>query len=191
MILRRRTPEKWSNKLRNLVWPRMGWKRTLRYFKYRLIRLQDSPSKISRGIAAGVAISFVPIPFTHFIQAAIIAWATRGNILAALVSTWAGNPWTFPPMWYLSYIVGNIIFNAFGWETAELPEHFTWDDFWNSLMTDPFRLLFPWIIGGYLVCAICWPIVYYGVRPLVAAAQHARHERWRRKHPHYKPRHHP
>lgn len=191
MIFKRREPERWSSKLRNLLWPRMGWKRTLRYFKYRLIRLQDSPSKISRGIASGVAISFIPLPGTHFIHAFVLAWFLQGNILASLAATWVGNPWTFPIMWYFAYVTGVGLFRAFGWETSDLPAHFTWDDLWHALTTDPYPLILPWMLGGYLICALTWPITYYLVHPLIAKAQHARHERWRRKHPHYKPGHHP
>lgn len=177
--------------MHNLVWPRMGWRRTIRYFKYRLIRLQDSPSKISRGICAGACVSFTPLPGTHFIQAAILAYLMRGNILAALIATWVGNPWTFPGMWYASYVVGMGLFHLLGLETAHLPDHFTLNDLWREIITHPGALVLPWVIGGYLLMAATWPAVYYTVRPLIRAAQHARAERRRKRHGHYKHGHHP
>ena len=34
--------------------------------------------------------------FFHFLSAAALAWVLRGNILAALLGTFFGNPFTFP-----------------------------------------------------------------------------------------------
>lgn len=190
MILKRRHPESFFAKTRNVLWPRMGWHRTLHYFKYRLLRLQDSPSKVARGVAAGVAISFVPLPGTHLAQVILLSWAIKGNILAAIIASWVGNPWTFPPMWYLAYVVGMTLFRLFGWETVDMPAHLTWHDIWFALTHDPYHLILPWVVGGYIVCLIAWPITYYAARPLIARAKAARLARFRRKHP-FHPGHHP
>lgn len=184
MILKRRTRRPLHHTAREFVWPTMGWRRTVLYFKYRILRLRDNPRKIARGVACGVAVCFTPLPFTHFIQAGVFAYLIRGNIFAALLSTWIGTPWTYPPMWFLSYDVGVWTFGQMGWHIPAFPNHFTFSDFWHVFMTDPLPLMLPWLTGGYLVMAGVWFIVYYITKPLIARAQHAhRHRRYLRCHP--------
>ena len=179
MVFKRRVPRSALHQIRELFWPSMGWRRTLRYFKYRLIRLQDSPARISRGVACGVAISFTPIPGTHFIQAFIAARMLKANVAASIISTFAGNPWTFAPMWYLSYIVGAGFFHWFGWHTAELPPQFGFGDLWRAVWAQPFQLMVPWVVGGYLCAGVAGPLTYMAINPMIH-----RHRRVRQR-PHH------
>ena len=75
-------------------WPRGGWGRAARYVQHRLHRLPDTPETIARGIFAGVFTTFTPLYGLHFIVAATLAWLVRGNIIAALLGTFFGNPLT-------------------------------------------------------------------------------------------------
>jgi hypothetical protein len=154
----------------------MGWRRTIKYYYKRIIRLRDDPSRITRGICVGACICFTPLPGTHFLQAVLWASIFRGNILAALVATWVGNPWTFPFMWWASYLLGSFVFNLLGVPTLELPDQFTWSDLWVAIKAHPWELVFPWVMGGYALMFLTWPFVYYTVRPLIVAAQSRRVE---------------
>lgn len=77
-------------------WPRGGWGRAAIYVKHRIRRLPDKPHRIARGIFSGVFVSFTPFYGLHFITAFLVAKTIGGNILAALLATFFGNPITFP-----------------------------------------------------------------------------------------------
>jgi uncharacterized protein (DUF2062 family) len=171
MIMKRRHKRHIHHKAREFIWPSMGWRRTFRYFKLRILRLQDHPKKIARGIASGVSVCFTPLPFTHFIQSVLLAALTRGNVLAALIVSWIGNPWTYPFMWWAAYKVGVYTFGQVGWDVPDLPSDYTFEMFWDVLRTDPIPLMLPWIVGGYIMTALSWVAVYFISTPIVAAAQ--------------------
>jgi len=84
LVFKRRTPKSWALWVLHLVWPQGGWGRAFNYVKHRVRRLPDSPRKISRGVFAGVLVSFTPFFGLHFVIAALIAKAMRGNIPAHL-----------------------------------------------------------------------------------------------------------
>ncbi len=176
MVLKRRSPKTIRHHVHDFLWPRMGWIRTIKYYWKRIIRLRDDPSKISRGIAVGVGVCFIPLPGTHFIQAAVGGYLLRGNILAALIATWAGNPWTFPFMWWAAYAVGTYMFGVLGLPILEMPVDYSWHDLWVAARAHPFELVLPWVMGGYMLMLVTGLMVFYGVRPIVAAAQHRRIE---------------
>lgn len=86
--------------------PRGGWYRAALYIKHRLRRLPDPPHRIARGIFAGLFTTFTPFYGFHFLTAAAIAWVMRGNILAALLATFAGNPLTYVPIGVIALKTG-------------------------------------------------------------------------------------
>lgn len=104
-------------------YPRGGWYRASQYVVHRLRRLPDPAHRISRGIAAGIFASFTPFYGLHFLTAAILAWIVRGNILAALLATFVGNPLTFPLIAELSVNLGNAILGQPA--NVHLPEIFS------------------------------------------------------------------
>jgi len=96
MVFKRRDKLHWVETLRSYVLPRAGWWRTLVYLGHRLRRIPDSPTRIARGVAFGIFISFSPLFGFHIILALLMAKVFRANILAALAGTAIGNPVTFP-----------------------------------------------------------------------------------------------
>ncbi len=88
------------------IYPRGGWWRAANYVLHRMRRLPDQPHRIARGVAAGVFISFTPLFGFHFLGAVAIAWLIRGNILAALLGTFVGNPLTTPIIAVTSVALG-------------------------------------------------------------------------------------
>ncbi|WP_149588580.1 DUF2062 domain-containing protein [Tabrizicola flagellatus] len=109
MVFRRRKPLSLWQKLRALVLPRGGWGRAFRYLRHRASRIPDAPHRIARGIACGVFASFTPLFGLHFFLAVFLAWIIRGNIIASLIGTAAGNPLTFPFIAMLSIDLGQTI----------------------------------------------------------------------------------
>ena len=89
-------------------WPRGGWGRAALYVKHRMRRLPDTPEKIARGIFAGIFTVFSPFYGMHFVVAALIAFIVRGNVLAALLATFVGNPLTYVPIALVSIQTGPV-----------------------------------------------------------------------------------
>lgn len=112
MVFRRRTPLNLLQRLRALVLPPGGWGRAFRYLRHRASRIPDAPHRIARGIACGVFASFTPLFGLHFFLAVFLAWVARGNVIAALIGTAAGNPLTFPFIAVLSIDLGHMILDS-------------------------------------------------------------------------------
>ncbi len=99
-MFRRRNKETLGKKIKGFLWPSIGWQRLGRYFALRLQRMPGTPYSIASGFACGVAISFTPFVGFHCALAALFAWGIRSSIIAALIGTLIGNPWTFPFIWW-------------------------------------------------------------------------------------------
>jgi len=102
----RRIPRTLLTKLREVIWPRMGWRRALVYYWRRLQRVPGTPESIAAGFACGAAASMMPLMGLHFILAALFALALRSSIIASAFGTIVGNPWTFPFIWLGTYKLG-------------------------------------------------------------------------------------
>ena len=190
-MFRRRTPRSTIASVGRALWPRGGWLRAIRYLTYRIRRLPDPAYKISRGIACGVFVCFTPLFGLHFLIAVGLAWLIGGNMLAALLATFVGNPVTFPIIAGLAVEVGNMIlgrenalplnkvFDAFSRVSVELwfnlravftgqPVH--WSD-----MDRFFDFVFlPYLIGGLGPGILAGVTAYTLSRPVISAYQRAR-----------------
>ena len=176
----------WGAWLREQVYPRSGFKRAIRYVVYRMRRLPDQPHRIGRGVAAGTFISFTPLHGFHFLAAAGIAWVIGGNILAALLATFVGNPITFPFIAYAATWLGReilgthgvlspkMIFGEFADATAQLwhnlgaifgPTEAHWDQL-GSFFNDVFL---PYLVGGVILGTIAGVIAHYMTVPVIRA----------------------
>ncbi len=174
MPFKRRTPKQLSAQFRDAVWPQMGWRRAFKFYRLRLIRLNDTPNHIAFGVANGVSVCFTPLPLLHLVQGLVLSFLMRGNLLATAVASWVGNPWTYPLMWAVAWAVGREFFEILGWPVADIPVDAGLSDLWRVMMNDPIGVMVPWIIGGYIAAIISWPIIFYAVRPVICRAQNAR-----------------
>ncbi len=153
----------------------MGWGRACKYVYLRLVRLSDSTHKIAAGLAIGAAISFSPLVGTHFIQAGLIAYFIRANILAAIIGTLVGMPWTFPFMWWASITLGSTLFEFFGLPASRnLPDNIDFNVFWQILTHEPMRIFAPWMLGGHLLALLSVPFTYTLSYHFIRAAKAAR-----------------
>ncbi|WP_311135462.1 DUF2062 domain-containing protein [Yoonia rosea] len=171
----------------DFFYPRGGWTRAFEYVKHRVRRLPDTPQKISRGIWAGVFVCFTPLFGLHFVFAAIIARAMRGNIFAALMATFFGNPLTFPPIGFLSISLGSWLLGLPPGRNDHLGQKFADAsyDLWNNVIAvftpDPINwrglqvfyddVFFPYLVGGILPGLITATIAYYLAVPVIGAYQ--------------------
>ena len=190
-MFKRRTPRSTFAQIGRSLWPRGGWWRALRYVLWRIRRLPDPAHKISRGIAAGVFVSFTPFFGLHFLVSAGLAWIMGGNVLASLLATFFGNPITFPIIAGISVQTGawllgrpepmplGEVFNAFSrvsvemWENLHAvitPAPVEWSDM--GVFFD--RVFMPYLVGGMIPGVISGVVAYAVSRPLIAAYQRAR-----------------
>lgn len=174
-MFKRRVSLTLFQKMREFVWPSMGWGRAFTYIKHRVLRLSDTPRNIALGLAIGAGVSFSPIMATHFAQAALLSLILRANIPASLIGTIVGNPWTFPFIWWASLSLGSAIFTAIGMPVeASPPDDLTFVMMWDMLLHDPMRLFMPLLLGGYILCVIAIILTYPLYLILIKGAQRAR-----------------
>ena len=168
MLFQRRDPLRFQDRVRLFVWPPGGWTRSIRYFGKRVLRLGDSPHAIALGFACGVAVSFTPFVGFHFLMAAFLAYAIRGNLIASAIGTAVGNPLTFPAMWWLAYELGHRIL---GTQPGELV--LTGAD-GAPAWYDVLPILKPMLIGAVPLGLVFGFAAYLIVKVLVRTYQHAR-----------------
>ncbi|MEM1360458.1 MAG: DUF2062 domain-containing protein [Pseudomonadota bacterium] len=173
------------------LYPKGGWGRAASYVVHRLRRLPDPPDRIARGIASGVFISFTPFFGLHFIFSGIVAVLIRGNLFAAMLSTFFGNPITFPIIAAFSIRLGNAmlgthsegpvsgVFEAFSRASSDLWWNFTAlfydrEANWEGLGIFFDSVFLPYLIGGLIPGLIAGFTAYYLSKPLIAAYQRRR-----------------
>ncbi|PJI92935.1 hypothetical protein BC777_1802 [Yoonia maricola] len=187
MVFKRRDRRAIWQIVLDFFYPRGGWTRAFEYVKHRVRRLPDTPQKISRGIWAGVFICFTPLFGLHFVFGAIIARLLRGNIFAALMATFFGNPLTFPPIGYLSISLGSWMLGLPPGGNDRLGQKFANAsyDLWNNIIAifTPDRIrwhglrvfyddvFFPYLVGGIIPGLITATLAYYLSVPVISAYQ--------------------
>jgi uncharacterized protein (DUF2062 family) len=164
-MFKRRTPLGWKDKVREAIWPEMGWPRALQYWRHRVFRTGDSSYRITAGLASGAAASWNPFLGTHIVQAFALSWLLRGNLVAAFVGTGIGLPPFLPFLFWRSWHVGVWVLRLFGIHRfTHLPPDLTWE----YLLHHPVTLLLPMALGGYICGFLCWfavfAVFYYPVR---------------------------
>jgi uncharacterized protein (DUF2062 family) len=173
MLFRRRVPEGLWERLKNALWPRRSFSRSVQYFIKRVLRLTASPHAIAAGVAAGVFASWTPLLGFHFVVAAVLAYLLAGNLVASAIGTGIGNPITFPFIWAGTHKLGKFLLGSRyhpSDHNVNLIQHFKHGGF--SQLWEPF--LKPMLVGSIplgITCAVIFYILtYWGVK----AFQHRR-----------------
>lgn len=197
MVFKRRNPRTYLEAFRESFYPKGGWRRAVQYIVHRVRRLPDPAHKIARGIGAGVFTCFTPFFGLHFLVAAVLAWVIRGNMMAALLATFFGNPLTFPIIAAVCMELGAFLL---GRPPIPLPEVATafsdaaldlWRNFmaiftsaptaWGGLSGFYDKFFFPYLVGG-LIPGLTMGIVFYFLsNPVINAYQKARVARLKKK----------
>lgn len=83
------------------------WRRQLRYFYWRFLRLQGTPEQLARGMASGVFSGCYPLFGFQTIIGIAVAMVLRGNRIMAAAATWVSNPFTYVPIFAFNFQVGH------------------------------------------------------------------------------------
>jgi uncharacterized protein (DUF2062 family) len=184
----RRDPTPLSHDIRQAIWPKMGWWRLLKYYRARIMRLSSSAESIAINLAGGSAMSFTPFFGIHVITAMGFAWAigAKMNLVASMVGTFVGNPWTFPFLLSASYFLGTWILSMIGAHDGviglnpDIVEQkgdgvfaYIWDNFYD--------IFIPMSLGGAILAVVSFPLYYTLYLYLVRAGQRARKMRMKKR----------
>ena len=197
MVFKRRDRRAVGRIVLDLIYPRGGWARAFEYVKHRVRRLPDTPQKISRGIWAGVFVCFTPLFGLHIVCAMLIARVIRGNMLAAVMATFFGNPLTFPAVGYVSINLGSWLLGLPQGKNIHLGQKFAdasydlWHNFlaifttekidWEGMRVFYDDVFFPYLVGGLVPGLITATAFYYLAVPLIGAYQKRRKKALRAK----------
>ena len=190
MIFKRRDNRFTLSRFKDLVIPRKGWRRAVDYIIFRVKRLPDTPHKIATGIAVGVFCSFTPFFGLHVFLAILLAYLLNGNIVAALLGTFFGNPITWPFIASFSIKLGQITLgstnsssetsleqiveamNAFMQGVTSILGYGTSD--WPLVYSVIKELFFPYFVGGFILGLATALVTYFIFRPIIYAYKAAK-----------------
>ncbi|WP_374764950.1 DUF2062 domain-containing protein [Yunchengibacter salinarum] len=177
MLFRRRHKLPFGARLSGWLWPRSGLVRAGKYLGHRVARLPGTVHSIAAGLASGIAVSFTPFLGLHFAIGFLLAFVTRGNLIASAIGTFIGNPWTFPFIFALMGQTGGLILGRD--IAADVPD---WS--WGMLIAAPLDylgaflpLLFPLVVGSLPVAVLVWFLAYFSVKAVLSGYRAARQER--------------
>jgi len=85
----------------------------LRFVKFRILHIDDSPQRMARGIAAGFFVAYLPLLGLHMPLAFLLALFVRANKALAVIAVWICNPLTFVLIYYPCYRLGRFVLPFF------------------------------------------------------------------------------
>lgn len=194
MVFKRRDRRPLWKVIADFFWPKGGWARAFTYVKHRLHRLPDPPDRIARGIFAGVFTTFTPFYGMHFIVAGTLALILRGNIPAALLGTFFGNPLTYVPIGVISLQTGHAILGRHTLAEDEISRSLggkfldAGEDLknnvlaifsdhqadWHNLHVFYDEVFLPYMVGGIVPGIVTGLAAYYISLPVITAYQNRR-----------------
>jgi hypothetical protein len=174
-MFNRRQPRPISAAIRDVLWPRIGWRRAARYYWQKLQRIRGTPESIAAGFACGAAASMMPLMGFHFVLSALFALIVRGSIIASAVGTVVGNPWTFPVIWLGTYEIGSTLLGVDRDLVGERPFRTMFTGLATAIrnldgtlfMEAVWPIWMPMMVGSLPVALVCGAATYaFLVRPL-------------------------
>lgn len=103
-----------------------GW-RLVRYWYLKILRQEGTPEAIARGWACGVFAGSFPLFGLQTIIGLLLATILKGNKFTAAAGTWISNPFTYVPIFYFNFRVGEVVLQqSADFEVSELE---SWAEF--------------------------------------------------------------
>ncbi len=171
----------------------------IRCLEYKILHIEDTPHKISLGVALGLFIAYSPLLGLHLLQILVFSILLRANKFAAFASTWVSNVFTYGIIYYPSYILGKVICDFFpnylalddrqvsalfdklfapssmltGFYTKEY-----WSQFWTLLKQIGPELWIGCTILGGAIAVVSYFICYYLIKSRRAKNPHRRYRNY-------------
>lgn len=167
-MFQRRVPKTRRQKLSQAVWPSMGLRRLMRYYKHRIIRLKGTPGQIAGGFAVGIAVSCTPFLGLHMLIGFLACLAFRLSKISMLIGTvLGGNPWTVPVISISSYELGHKILGHARESNAIVAKGFSL----SELIDNPLDLLLPMTVGSIPLMIVFGILFFVLVKSFVTSAR--------------------
>lgn len=174
-MFRRRIKRRVHHHIREFLWPSIGWRRSTKYLHERIIRMSHNTYALASGLACGAATSFCPFLGFHVPITWFLCWIFRGNLIAGVIGTFLGNPWTFPFFFWFSYVLGVNVMTLFGY-AVDIDHEFPKSMF--ALLESGFKEFYiPTAIGGVINLFLLWPVWFIIFYPVAKIARIVRIER--------------
>lgn len=141
----------------------------------KLNSLKGTPDSISKGFATGVAMSFTPFVGFHIVLSLLVSKITKQNGIAATLGTIAGNPWTFPFIWYATLHTGHFLLGS---DAPKLPVDFKtiFNELFHAVisldfhafLSDIWPIFFPMLVGCVPFYVVVWFICYRLIKQVLS-----------------------
>jgi len=93
----------------------------MRFLKFRVLHVNDSPKSIAMGVGLGLFIAWAPILGIRMVVALFLAIIVKANKIVSIAVVWVCNPLTYIPMWVAGYMLGKFIFKIFTGSSGDQP----------------------------------------------------------------------
>jgi len=138
----------------------------------------ESPERVAAAVALGVGVGLSPFIGFHFILAVILAFLFRLNKIDSVLGSFAGNPWTLPPMYALGFRLGRWVL---GYSPAAVPA-LRWHrilhaDFWVAFRGPSVTPRLASFLLGTTILALVAGVATYVVGLALLKLYHRRHPR--------------
>ena len=138
-------------------------------------KLKGTPNSVAIGVACGVAVSFTPFVGAHLVLAMLTAWFLRGNVVAAVLGTAFGNPWTFPFIWASILYTGRKMLQGEGAQILNVNFETLFARAFRALIkldfdlffSDIWPILWPMMVGSLPYCLSAWWLTYIMVKKML------------------------
>lgn len=136
----------------------------------KLLALKGRPKSIAKGFATGVAMSFTPFVGFHILLCLIVTTITKENKIASTLGTIAGNPWTFPFIWYITLHLGCIIIGD-DIDASSIDFKLFFSKLYHAIIALDFDLFIrdilpifiPMFVGSIPCYIVVWIVVYHAI----------------------------
>ena len=85
------------------------YRRISSFVVHRILRTDDSPSRIARGVAIGVFMAWLPLMGLQMLLVLAVSLILRANKVVGLPIVWLSNPFTAGIIYYPGYLLGSMI----------------------------------------------------------------------------------
>jgi len=138
----------------------------------------EAPERVAAAVALGVGVGLSPFIGFHFFVAILLAFLLRLNKFDTVLGSFAGNPWTLPPVYAMGYRLGRAVL---GFPPARVPplqwERILHHDFWLSFRGPAFGPRLASFLVGTTILAVAAGTSTYLLARGFLKLYHRRHPR--------------